>query len=186
VWSDRAHQFSAAELIKLIRTCAEDALRIYVAGSVWAGATHGEATMFADLFASAHARETVSPTLAAYKAATGRDPVKDAADVPTQTPIIVRRAAKIIVPPSVTATFPHADHATLHELREKRGYELHGAAIIMLDHMWTREDLAVVWQYVVASDNTIWFVGGEDWEEVLKRSARRTPGGAAAAQMIHT
>jgi hypothetical protein len=185
VWIDRAHQLSPTELIKLIRTFAEDALRVYVAGSTWAGSTRGEPTMFAQLFADTSLRETVSPTLAAYKVAAGRDPVTDAADVRTKTPIVVRRAAKIIVPPSVTAAFPHADHATLHELREKRCYDPHVAAVVLLDHLWTREDLAVVWQYVVAGDNAIWFVGGENWEEVLQRSARRTPGDAAAAQLIH-
>ena len=174
VWIDRAHQFDPAELMRIIRMFAEDALTVHVAGSTWACSTSSSDTMFAQLFRQADTdrKETASGTLVEYKAATCRDPMTDP-KAPSGVPILITRAKGIVVQDDVRAAFRHARYVTLQELRESNASVLYSGALVLLDDNWTCEDLALVWQCVQAKASAIWFVGGKDWREALQRSSKR-------------
>ena len=174
VWIDRAHQFDPAELMRIIRMFAEDALTVHVGGSIWACSTSANDSMFAQLFRQADPtrKETASGTLAEYKAATGRDPVKER-EVARKSSILVTRVKGIVVNEDVKAAFRHVRYVTLPELRVTHASEEQSGAVVLLDDNWTCEDLALVWQCVQPSSESIWFVGGKDWKEALRRSSRR-------------
>jgi hypothetical protein len=184
IWVDRAHLFNARELTRLLSDWSQTVKSIYLAGSVWAGTTRYESTLFAQLFAGSDStqHETLTATLATYKAApVGSNPLAEGAkERMPGTPIVVGRLAAAC-PPDIKAAYPTARVFSVAQLAE--AIDVYSpAAIVLFDNQWTRGDLATVWVRVMPLENAIWMTGGADWRPALTRSSRSTAGSAALMQ----
>ena len=184
IWVDRAHLLTPHELTRLLEDFSKSVKAIYLTGSIWAGTTRFEVTLFAQLFAGANnsSCETLTAGLAEYKAApVGSDPLAEGAKekIPG-TPLIIGRLSSAC-PDNLSTIFPDSRIFSVAQLAEAFDV-ISNAAIVLYDTQWTREDLATVWQHVYPVENAIWMLGGADWRPSLLRSSRSTAGSTALMQ----
>jgi len=191
---DRAHQISGDALVTLVRDLTGRVKHVYVCGSLWASATRGTVSMFAQLYDQAEEakREVCTRMLDGSRVAEGRSPISEKSAVPSGAVIFALRhtsgANEDAIPEALRSAFPCTPIVTPHAHARNTGWRINAAAIVVLSPGWTREDLAIVWQCTPNAANAVWFVGEKnpgDWRHILETSARKGGGMASSALLRH-